>query len=105
MKRGTIRSRTKSGAFSASHSPAAPAASSAAGTSASRAASHPPDSAELSIDPMSPFCDPPLLDCPFELRCESAFLAAIAATLVAAAAAAAFTAVLPLTPRSLPCSF
>src|SRR5204863_6485570 len=78
MKRGTIRSRTNSGPFLARYSPAAPAASSAAGTRASRAASQPPESAELSISPMSPLRDDelPLLEWPLSPpRCESAFFA------------------------------
>src|SRR5438105_1373098 len=95
MKRGTIVSRTNSGPFLARYVPAAPAASSASGTSASRAASQPPDAIEVRNDPpldewpsASPFRD--ACDFPFELR---ALRTAIAAAPVAAAAAAAFTAV------------
>jgi hypothetical protein len=95
MNRGTILSRTISGPFFPSHVPAAPAASSASGTTASRAASQPPDAIEVSsvLDPPLPFFvgvwSP--FDDPFE--CESALRAAIAAAPVTAAAAAAFTAV------------
>jgi hypothetical protein len=51
MKRGMIRSRTISGAFCATNFPAALAASSAAGRSASRAASQPPAASEPNIVP------------------------------------------------------
>jgi hypothetical protein len=98
MNRGTILSRTISGPFFATHVPAAPAASSASGMTASRAASQPPDAIDVSSvleppfsffeDASSPFDDPP----PFD-ECDNALRAAIAAAPVTAAAAAAFTAV------------
>ena len=97
MNRGTILSRTISGPFFASHVPAAPAASSASGMTASRAASQPPEAIDVSsvLEPppllfagdLSPFDEPPFDEC------VNAFRAAIAAAPVTAAAAAAFTAV------------
>jgi hypothetical protein len=97
MNRGTILSRTISGPFFATHVPAAPAASSASGMTASRAASQPPEAIDVSsvLEPpplpfagdLSPFDDPPFDEC------VNAFRAAIAAAPVTAAAAAAFTAV------------
>jgi hypothetical protein len=96
MNRGTILSRTISGPFFAIHVPAAPAASSASGTTASRAASQPPDAIDVSI-----VLDPPFsffegvrspFDDPFD-EWVNALRAAIAAAPVTAAAAAAFTAV------------
>jgi hypothetical protein len=96
MNRGTILSRTISGPFFASHVPAAPAASSASGMTASRAASQPPEAIDVSsvLEPPFPFSgdlapfDDPLFD-----ECVNALRAAIAAAPVTAAAAAAFTAV------------
>src|SRR5687768_4649768 len=93
MKRGTMRSRTTSGAFCATNDPAAAAASSAAGRSASRAASQPPEA----IEPNAP---PPRLESvlpPFRERApfesspppERTLRATIAAAPAANAAAAA----------------
>jgi hypothetical protein len=96
MNLGTIRSRTISGALFATHVPAAPAASSASGTTASRAASQPPDAIDVSIvlEPPFSFLEPDWspFDEPFD-ECDNALRAAIAAAPVTAAAAAAFTAV------------